>query len=385
MVVKPSTLSLPDLSCAQAFVSHIQTLDPNVGETLRNLKLNPEGSSGEFRPEVEDLENRAVDALILSSILRLSPMSLFSEVLLAEYRLYSLDSMTVSTRPHQSRREHFVTRIKTSESGFVESDSEIHQDGKLISLQGMRYQAAKILHREPAPESLFFKPVQLPDITRLSTTEPMSISRCAQLLSHKWPSCDIKLDDIPEQFTASILKAFGASYHGARSFFRSIKCFSKSPDVISDRVQLVDGSDVSSKYHMIFAQKDCAVAQMSHQLRAEGFLCIPKAHMKDLRSNQSASLEVVCHITGLGHDKWVLLRRTLILKPKCTSRRIVVFANQHNLHTFNNFEGMESVPLEPIPVACFRKQNSFTRFDAVIIDHREKPVITSWSGSDLMP
>ena len=383
--VEPSTLSFPDQDHDQALMNLAQTLEPSIGESLSNLRLNREGSSGEFRSKIGDLENHAVDPLFLNFILRLSPMSLLSQTPLAEYRLSTLTSLTVSTQPQQPSYEHFATHIKPSELGFVESDSDICPFGKLVSLRGMRYEATKMLHQTPPLDSLFFKPVLIPDITRLSTTGPMSISRCAELLSHKWPSCDIEITDVPERFTVSILEAFGAHNTEARSKFRSIRCPSIPPGVVSDRVQLVDGSQVSIKYHMIFAQNTPPEVQLSDQLHPGGLLCIPKAHVQDPESHQRAYLEFICDINGLALDPWVLLRQATDASPVCPRRKIVVFADGHGLRSLSGLARMESIPLEPSEVARFCEQSGLTRFDAVIIDCPERPVITTWTGTELMP
>ena len=343
------------------------------------------GSTGEFKSKIRDFSDLAADPLVLNSILRLAPMSVMRQRHLAEWRLSSLASLTVSHRPYQSSSENFATRVKPSESGFLESDSEIRQSGKLISLQAIRYRAAKVLRRKPPLDSLFFRPVLLPDITRLSTIKSMSISRCGQLLSHKWPSCDIKVDSATERFLVSILGAFGAGKDGARSFFRSIKCFSVPPDFVSDRVLLVDDSAMSSKYHMIFSEDKHPVIQLSDQLHPGGFLCVSKAHLHDLRSNQSTSLEVVCDIAGLGQHPLVLLRHSMTSSPAFANRKIVVFAERFSLHSLNGFGRTGSVPLEPDSIARFCEQDSFTRFDAIIVDCPEKPVVTTWTGNELMP
>lgn len=383
--VEPSIPRFPDLSQDQALTSQAQILEPSIGESLSNLKLSPEGSSGDLKSRTHDFDNLAADPLVWNTILRLAPMSVMSQKHLAEWRVSSLASLTVSDWPHQSSSEHFATRVKPPESGSLESDTEIRQSGKLISLQGIRYRATKVLCRKPPLDSLFFKPVLLPDITRLSPIECMSLSRCAQLLSHKWPSCDVKVDSATEPFTVSILRAFGAGDHGARSFFRSIECLLVPPDFVSDRVQLLDDSDMSSKYHMIFSEDRHPVTQLSDQLHPGGLLCIPKSDMQDLRSNQSTSLEVICDITGLGQHPWVLLRHPLTFSPAFFNRRVAVFSEQSSLSSLNRFERTESVPLEPDSVARFCKQDSFTKFDAIIIDCPEKPVVTTWTGTELMP
>ena len=107
--------------------------------------------------------------------------------------------------------------------------------------------------------------------------------------------------------------------------------------------------------------------------------------MQDPRSNQSASLEVVCDISGLGQHPWVLLRQSMTLSPAFFNRRAILFAEQYSLRSLNSFERTESAPLEPDSIARFCGQDSFTKFDAIIIDCSEKPVVTTWTGTDLMP
>ena len=384
-VVEPSVFSFSNLSQDQALKNQVLILEPRIGENLSNLKLSPEGSIGEFESKIHDFGNLAADPLVVNSILRLAPMSVMSQRHLAEWRLSSLALLTVSDRPYQSSSEQFTTRVKPSGSGCLESDSEVCQSGKLISLQGIRYRATKLLRRKRPLDSLFFKPVLLPDITRLSSIESMSISRCAQLVSHKWPLCDIKVDSATKPFIMSILRAFGAGNHGARSFFRSIKCSSVPPDFVSDRVQLLDDSDMSTKYHMVFSKNKHPVIQLNDQLHPGGLLCVPKADMQDLRSSQSASLQVICDIVGLGQHPWVLLRQSMTLSPAFANRSLVVFAERYSLLSHNGFERSEFVPLESGSIARFCEQDSFKKFDAIIIDCPEKPVITTWTGTELMP
>ena len=384
-VIEPSILRFPDLSQDQALMNQVELLEPNIRESLSNLKLSPEGSIGEFKSKRRDFDDLAADPLVLSSILRLAPLSVMSQRPLAECRLSSLASLAVYNWTQQSSSENFATRVKPPESGFLESDSEIRQSGKLISLQEIRYRATKVLRRKPPLDSVFFKPVMLPDITRLAPIESMSISRCAQLFSHKWPSCDVMIDSTTEPFTVSILRAFGAGNHGARSFFRSIKCMSVPPDFVSDRVQLLDDSDMSSKYHMILSNDKRPVTQLSDQLNPGGLLCVPKSDMQDLQSNQSTPLEIICDIAGLSQHPWVLLRQSMTLSPAFANRRIVVFAERYSMRSLNGFERTESVPLEPDSLARFCEQDSFTKFDAIIIDCPEKPVVTTWTGAELMP
>lgn len=383
--VEPSIHTFPEQLHDQTLMDQVQALEPNAGVGLSCLKLSLEGSSGEFKCNLDDFETYPIDPSILNSILRLPPLLLSSQKVSAEHHLSSVASLTVPLRPQRSNNGHFTSRVKPSRFYYVSSDIEIHQSQKVMSIKGLRYRAAKVIHQTPALNSLFFKPIVLPDVTAQSATPPMSISRFAELLTHKWPMCDIKIEDVPERYTASVLKAFGAVNGEGRSYFRSIKCFSIPQGIVSTRVQLVDGSDVASKHHMIIIHDVPPAVQLSEQLHSEGFLCLPSAHMQALKCKKNLFLEHVCNITGLGSHPWALLRKAKDTGPVCAGRRAVVFTSQQELPCLNAFEGSESVSLEPAAVIHFCEQNDFAKFDAIVIDCPENSVITTWMGSELMP
>ena len=384
-VARWTTLSCQNLINDQALLEQAQTSRRSVGRGLSNLKLSQEGSSGEFKCAPDTVETCVVHPSAFNSILDLPPMSLLGQNLPVEHQLSSIASITVPTLRLGAECGQFVTRVKPSEMCNVESDIEISHCGRIISLKGLKYQVTKVIPEKPALHPLFFKPVLLPDVTRLSAAAPMSISRCAQLLTHKWPMCDIMINDVPERCIVSVLEAFSKATGQARSYFRSIKCLSIPPGVVSDHIQLVDDLDMTSKYHMLIAQDAPPTVQLREQLLPGAFLCITKTHMQGLKSNRSVFLEVVCDITGLGSDPWVLLRKATEPRRACASRRAVLFTNQDGLSSLSSLGTLEFVSLEPAALAHFCKQNSFPKFDAIVIDCPGKSAITTWTGAVLMP
>lgn len=378
------TLSHQQLSHDQELLDQARAFQKSVGAGLSNLKLSVGGSSGEFEHSSDDFGSYVLHPQFLHSILGLPPMSILSQNLPAEKHLCSVTSITGPVLPLSSSCGHFTARVRPSEFCNVESDIEIGQCERIVSLKGLKYQATQVISQKPALNSLFFKPVLLPNIERLSAAAPMSISRCLELLTHKWPMCDIKIDNVPEYYTLSILKSFGA-VDQARAFYRSIKCTSISAGVISDRIQLKVDCDPATKYHMVITQDTPPGGHLSQYLHSGGLLCITKTHMQELRSNQSSSLEFVCDITGLGSDPWVLLRNYTDPGPVIASRRAVMFSNQRRGPSFDAFEGVETVSLEPGAVTRFCEQKAMARFDAIVIDSPEKSVIAIWKGAELMP
>lgn len=385
VVAESPILDLQKISHDQALLSQVRTLEHSVGVSLSNLKLSPEGSSGDFERGSDDLETYTFHPSILNAILELPPISLSSQRLPAEYRLFSIASITVPLFPPRSDCGKFSVCIKPSGLCNVKSDIQIRQYEKIILLKGLNYQATKVIRQKPALDSLFFKPVLLPDFRKQPGTGPITISRCAELLTHIWPMCDIKINDIPERYIMSVLEAFGELGGKARSYFRSIECASIPPGLVSDRIKQIDGSDLTKKYHMIITQCVRPEGQLSDHLHSEGFLCIPKAQVELLKRKEGVSFDFVCDITGLGADSWVLLRTVVHLDPVCTERNVVLFTNEHELPFLDGFGRMQSTSLEPAAVAHFCQRNSFARFDAIVIDSPGKSVITTWTGSVLMP
>ncbi len=384
-VADPPVISRQKLLHDQGLLDHARKLEPSVGVDFSNLELNLEGSSGDFKCGPDNVEAYAIDPTTLTSILGLPPMSLLSQNLPAKHHLTSIASITMKTLRLGSECGRFATRVKPSEFCNVESDIEIIQYKRTISLKGLRYRAAEVILQKPSLNPLFFKSELLPDITRLSAAAPMSISRCARLLTHKWPMCDIVINDVPECCTISILKAFGTASSQARSYLRSIKCSLIPPDVESDRIQLIDGSDMASKYHMVIAQDDPLAVQLGDQLLPKAFLCIPKARLPGLMSSRSASLEVVCDITGLGSDPWVLLRKATDMRPAYDRQKVALFTDQHGAPSLDTLGTVEAISLDPAAVTHFCKQNSYTRFDVIVIDSPGSSVITTWTGALLIP
>ena len=383
--VQPCVPNSQKLLHDQILLEKARAAAHNVGIGLSNLKLSLEGSSGEFERGSDSIETYAVHPSMLDYILALPPMSLLDQNLPAEYRLSSIDSITAPVLRLASDCGNFATRIKSSTHYNVESDVEINQYEGVTSLKGLKHEATKVIHQKPALNSLFFKQVLLPDVTTPLTAASISISRCIELMTHKWPMCDVKIDNVPEQYTVSIMEALGAAGGQTRSYFRSVKCSSIPPNFVSNRIQMIDGSDLTSRFHMVITQDVPPAVNLSDQLYSRGLLCMPKANMQKLGANQSASLEVVSEVTGLGSEQWVLLRKATAPGPTFAGRRVVVFTSQDGAPSLNGLEEMESVPLEPTAVDDFCKQNGFAKFDAIIVDHPGKSVITTWTGGVFMP
>ena len=88
-------LSRQKLLHDQGLLDHVRRLEPSVGVDLSNLKLNLEGSSGEFECGPDNVEAYAIDPSTLNSILELSPMSLLGQNLPAKHHLTSIASITM--------------------------------------------------------------------------------------------------------------------------------------------------------------------------------------------------------------------------------------------------------------------------------------------------
>lgn len=55
------------------------------------------------------------------------------------------------------------------------------------------FSATHIIEHLPVTSSLFYKAVNLADITSMEATEPMTTQAMLQLITYKWPMADIKI------------------------------------------------------------------------------------------------------------------------------------------------------------------------------------------------
>ncbi|KAI9776179.1 MAG: hypothetical protein M1835_005595 [Candelina submexicana] len=295
----------------------------------------------------------------------------------------SIKSFSVPVAVENILSGRFAIQTNRNHSYGGQSNLEIYSDESCILVSDLRFEADHLIEQKPVLRTLYSKPVTLPDISRLSPCESMSISQCILLLTHKWPLSDIGLIEIASEDAQIILRLLSGVRVEERSRFRSAKIIGSGVNVISDRVQAVEQSGVDTKFHMIFVI-GLSAERILDLLHPNGLACV-KATAKCEEEILAKLCEKVCIVTGFGPETWTLWRRINMhtLLPSGQAVKLFAYPAQ-DISSFNCFPDAEHVFLEPSALRNFCK-NTTSRYNAVVIDCIEKSVILTWPGQHLIP
>ncbi|MCJ1465537.1 hypothetical protein MMC07_004155 [Pseudocyphellaria aurata] len=359
-----------------------QVFGYDTSSHLKGLRLDPQGSTGHFYEIFSSHEHYPLPPMVLDSILGLSPASLLARNLPAAYKLRSIGCMKFPIHVENPVSGKFATAIGLTHSYGCHSSIEITQDHFVSNLDNLYYEVDGLLTPEPIMKSLFFKSRNLPDITRQMKLDVMTLQDCVKLITHKWPMTDVKVAGLDDGDIRILLETLENVSADRRRSFRSVQILEAQRDAESEFVQYVDSFDLEIKAHIIFSSHHLDLAQLANQLEPNGFACTRGSTEMEL----SSSFEMVCGVTGLRHDDWVLWRMTQGPDLRLEGCRTVLFGclSQKSL-SLENLKASEHIPLQPHAIRNFCERSTQGRFNAVVLEDSEKSVITTWQGRDLVP
>lgn len=359
-----------------------QLFGHDTSSHLKGLRLDSQGSTGHFHEIFSSHEHYPLHPMVLDSILRVSPASLLARNLPAAYKLRSIGCMKFPIHVKNPVSGKFVIAIASTHSYGCHSSIEIVQDHLVSYLENLYYEVDGLLTPEPIMKSLFFKPRNLPDITRQLKLDVMTLQDCVKLITHKWPMTDVKVAGLEDGDIRILLATLENVSADSRRAFRSVQILGAQGDAESDFIQYVDIFDVEIKAHIIFSSHHLDLAQLSSQLEPNGFACMRGS----IEMEFSSSFEMVCNVTGLCHDDWVLWRMTEGPDLQLEGCRTVLFGclSQQSL-SMESLKASEHIPLQPHAIRDFCQRSTQGRFNALVLEGSEKSVITTWQGRDLIP
>lgn len=378
------------------FSAHTTNYDPilldqpqkfgiNPSHRLKELQINSRGSSGSFDEHSSPHDNYPVVPMVLDSILCLSPISIVARNLPAIYKLQYIRSIVSEENTGDIDSGRFAISINSTHSFGCQSNIEILQGGVSISLEKLCYEVDKLIEPAPSPKSLFFKPISLPDVTKLSESRSMSILDCLRLVTHKWPMANVKVVGLEDQELDSLLEILENLGANGRKHYQSVQILGVQRKTSSDRIQYVDNFDADLKAHIIVSSNSLDEAEICKQLDSNGLICMREINLNEGMDN-SDFLEMVCKVTGLNHDDWILWRKSKGKATDFSARRKVVFGGSSlDLSLMATLKATEYITLQEVSVREFCERDKGARFDAIVIDDLEKPVITLWAGNILLP
>ena len=363
--------------------------DEHPNRVLSNIETNRYGFTGDYRLNPELSEDYMIDPVVLDAILSLPPATIAGKNLPATYCVRSIGSVTVSSIPESTEFGQFGITTESITPHSIQADIKITQGQKNAVIMGVLYQASQIRLQEPAMESLYFKSVMLPDITRLAAPGiSIDFARCVELLTHKWPMCDVKLMNLDSSTTLDVvLDAFQIYNEDQRPLVRFIYLQGTPCPQQSHRVQYLDhtSNKTEPKYHFMVAQRNPILQRINAELLPRGLVCFTTANETD-QSQLRGYFEPVCNIDTSQTEQWQLSRKKPADSVIHSDVKKILFGalpSGMSLDALGTFH--ESIPVEPGMVAAFCHNSQNARFHAVIMDPPDESIIATWSGQDLLP
>ena len=357
----------------------------NGSPVLNEIKTHSQGITGSFSQSPCPFENYPVDPSVLHRILSLPQASVIERNLPATYCVYSIQSFAVQSFGEPSDTGNFAVTVDGTFHYGVETSIEVQQQKNMIRSKGIVHQAERLKLQTPDLKSLFFKPVSMCDVANVGD-HSISLTRCVELLSHKWPMSDIKIMEMKtESRVSTILAAFHADIENTRPLFRSISLDKSYSKPVPNRVKQIDQSQAETRYHMIYAGKDMNPHIIAEQLLPQGLACFPASVDGIEQSDLCRYFDLVCQVRKIENTPWHLWRKKRPDPMIVPTVRTVLFGTLPSDATNPIPSISESVALDPSAIADFCKSSQPGPFHAIVVDTPDRSVITSWNGDDLLP
>ncbi|KAL9052823.1 MAG: hypothetical protein Q9206_004159, partial [Seirophora lacunosa] len=357
-----------------------QACYPSILARTDDLRVNSGTMQGTDARLSDSWQDYPIDPGFLGSIMSLGPVSILSESLPVYFRVASIEMVHMRFKASKSTPPRFEIRTQRLRAGGADSMISVHCAGENILAGRLRYEANGIIPLKPTTSSLFFKSVSLPDITKHMDVQVMDVETCLLLLTHKWPMCDIRVGDIPEEAQERFLEMLTSQPPGTRSKFRSVMLHRDSGSVThDDRVRKIKEHDTNPPAHLTLAGPDDVAHLVYGHVQPFGLACIQQSKTR-LEELHPHAFKYVCEITGLDENPWTLCRVRNQESASMTQRKRVIFSPR----SFPLLKG-RNVPVEPEKIRGFLEQPGIERYNAIIVDDVAISIITSWTGGDLIP
>lgn len=373
-----------------------QALGLGISPRVVNTKVHSRGSNGSYENIRDPFDHYCMDPEILHSIIQLASISTFQWAPPSAQRITSMRSFIFPLeRLRASRGGCFTTNVEPAYWHSVRADVTVNFGEHLgLSITDIQLANEDYIQQKTTKRSLFFKPVILPDITRIHpTTKSVDLSECLKLVTHKWPMSDIAINGVNDEGTGSIIDALNSIGCGGRPRFRTVTVVDNARlDQTSSKIRFVDEINVDCRYHLIFLGTDpLKAAEACKTVLPEGLICLLTAN-EGSRHSLTKTFSKLCDISRPDErHSWTLWRRENHDPPKQrpTSHSLLnIFGSKDHIAPLGEtYPRAECILLEPAAIKEFVESKKWSdgNCDAIIIDEVEKSIITTWSGKDLVP
>ena len=345
---------------------------------LKPNEIGCEGSKGTFKsPDISS--DYTIHPLVLDSVLQAPSISALGSTFPFLSKLSSIKYGTLSVRSHDTGSGLFAVNCRYLNINESKSDIELLFGDSQISWSDVQFAAVPYDSFEAPPNSLFFKEMEMRDISMTPALEQMSIVSCLHLLAHKWPMCDIGVSGLSSGDEDIIINLFRCQ----NIQFRSLQTVSDAKESSDDYVRHVPKFDMSSPLHALFLDDGASEVDAYDALHSRGLLCVRATK----RFDQKENFELLCKITGFSDDGWFLYRKAAkVCSPAETNRPVKIFLHPGQRALSLEIHGYgDIVSLQVDCVRDFCQRDNKGAYDAIVFDSAEKSIISIWAGNDLIP
>ena len=379
--ISPSTIKHDSL-----LLEHWESNRRGTFRNLKEIKLGSEGQSGVFESGLSNYESYAVDPLVLNSVLNLAPASVSSRILPSSFLISSIKTILAPVVHSTNTCGNFITSIGPNRLNGVQGTIGITRGDSVVSLADICYEVDRLDSNSPALKSLFFTPVAKPDISTMSPSNPISLSRCLELITHKWPMSDIGVTGVPNDDILNILTCLHGTSSHERPPSRSIHITGEANDSSSSRVRFVKDLDQTVKFHLFFAGSYSAAKDGHAQVLPNGFICV-RTSKEPQEEPLGERCRFICTVKDSDSSgQWLLWQKKYNIEQQLKPHKAKIFAcPRQPMSSVDCLPYAELVSLDPRVVEDSWEHDKADRFDVVIIDCHEKSIVATWPGEDIVP
>ncbi|KAL8732776.1 MAG: hypothetical protein Q9166_002558 [cf. Caloplaca sp. 2 TL-2023] len=379
-ILERSANGVDDLDTDPLLLQRARKLYPYILSNIENLQMRNGKIRGDTLMLKQSWQGYPLHPVALASVLSLGPTSKVDQSLPVKYRILYIPMLEIGLEPQTSTTLSFNIESTSTVAGGALSMIVVNNGIHTVLTGTVQDAAVEIIPPKPITESLFFKPVFSPDITKHIKAQAVSIAEFVQLLTHKWLMSDIVIGNVSAEAYESIVAAVNAPFRRERKRFRSVLTLREPPEAtVDDPVKHVRELPSGLQAHVIFAGRKDLVQPMFQYLGPAGLVChcgLPESS----KLPYSNYLEYVCQVAAIDESQWSLYRKKKNPPSDLLKRQRIVFSDRYLPVT--NFM---HVSLQVADIESFIKQPGRERFDAILIDSAEESIVTTWSGESFIP
>ena len=377
-----SSIISPDTFLLKAANIIVRRLSQTAFPKLGDIFLNEHGSQGSFVNSQEQHENYCIDPVVLSSVVTLMPLSGVRRNLPTMQRLSFIKAMFAPLSPAETPSGTFQTSYHPMDPCGSMCDAKIIVDGRNLILSGVSYEAMRPIRLEPQLESLLFKPVLMADLTMANPAKPLSLQSLLDLVSHKWPMCDVGFDNMSDELSTSTCANIERLLSGRRRGLRSLELCDTVNGYVIDDDQHARTSSIS-QFHLLILGKIENVTNTVQRLHPHGLACVRTSDSECLTKLKSC-MDMICPVEGINDDTWTLWRMQGISRVMADTENIIIFVSDEDKQWLpGKIRSAKSIALVN-DVAPQYSNPSDIKKDAIVVDTAKTAVLTSWPGSKLI-